>query len=76
MNNMMPRDDKLTEILCRVILFAILSIIASVFSDGFTFIEGMIVFILTGIDYDTTIILNNQRKDEYRRLHKRIDKGE
>lgn len=56
-----PRDDKLQEIVCRIILFALYFVLAECYSGGFTFVEGIIVWMLTGSQYDTTIILNNQR---------------
>jgi hypothetical protein len=66
MNEYLPRDDKMKEVIVRLIFFAILYLIANFFSDGFTFVEGMIIWLFTGTHYDTTVILNNQRHMENR----------
>jgi hypothetical protein len=63
MSEHVERDDKLQEFVCRLVMFFMFYIIAWIFCDGFTFIEGMIVWLFTGSHYDTTMILNNQRKD-------------
>jgi hypothetical protein len=64
MKKQLPRDDKMQEVVCRIAMFFIYYMIACVFNDGLTFMEGMFLWLFTGCHYDTTIILNNQRTEE------------